>query len=245
MRRVAGGAIVLRQCRTRPQYGREQIEIADGVHLDNDGRPLKGKNSFAKPTFAQTVDGPIMIPYSDGIPARRFPIVNTALTAINFAVWLLYGLPNGDSAISHASFYPCDVSGTYHLGVPWGVGWITAMFMHASLDHVLGHMLFLMIFGKNVEGAFGRLGYLFLFRRGFVATMTQIAMTLVFGSASDAQVPTLGASGPIAAVLGAYLVLYPNSRISTLALWWPINIPAWVFSATGSCTSSSKVITRW
>ena len=85
------------------------------------------------------------------------------------------------------------------------------MFMHAGWDHILGNMLFLAIFGKNVEDAFGRLGYLFLyFCGGFVAAMMQTEMTLLFGTASDAQIPTLGASGAIAAVLGAYFVLYPN-----------------------------------
>ena len=59
--------------------------------------------------------------------------------------------------------------------------------------------------------------------------MMQTAMTLLFGSAGDAQIPTLGASGAIAAVMGAYFVLYPDSRISTLVLWFPVRIPAWIF----------------
>ena len=81
------------------------------------------------------------------------------------------------------------------------VGWITAMFLHAGWDHILGNMLFLAIFGKNVEDAFGRLGYLLLyFAGGFAAMMLQTAMTLGFGTAADAQIPNLGASGAIAAV---------------------------------------------
>ena len=171
-----------------------------------------------------------MIPLSDGVPARRFPVVNVALIAANFAVFLFYELPNGDAAVNHASFYPCDVNDTCHIGIPWGVGWITAMFMHAGWDHILGNMLFLAIFGKNVEDAFGWLGYLvFYFAGGFAAVMMQTAMTLLFGTASDAQVPTLGASGAIAAVLGAYIVLYPTSRIRTLVLWFLVDIPAWVY----------------
>jgi membrane associated rhomboid family serine protease len=171
-----------------------------------------------------------MIPYSDGIPARRFPIVNVALIAANFAVFLFYELPNGDAAINQASFYACDVNGTCHMGVPWGVGWITSMFMHAGWDHILGNMLFLAIFGKNVEDAFGRLGYLlFYFAGGFAATMLQTAMTLFFAPASDAQIPSLGASGAIAAVMGAYFVLYPTSSIRTFLFWFPISIPAWLF----------------
>jgi membrane associated rhomboid family serine protease len=171
-----------------------------------------------------------VIPYSDGVAPRRFPIVNVALIAANFAVFLFYELPNGEAAVNQASFYPCDVVGSCHIGIPWGVGWITAMFMHAGWDHILGNMLFLAIFGKNVEDAFGRLGYLtFYFAGGFAAMMLQAAMTLLFGTPSDAQIPNLGASGAIAAVLGAYIVLYPKSRIRTLVGWFPINVPAWLF----------------
>jgi membrane associated rhomboid family serine protease len=171
-----------------------------------------------------------MIPFSDGIPARRFPLVNVALIAANFAVFLFYELPDPDAAISDASFYPCSVENACSTPEPWGVGWITAMFLHAGWDHILGNMLFLAIFGKNVEDAFGRLRYLvFYFAGGFVATMAQTAMTLLFGAASDSRIPTLGASGAIAAVLGAYFVLYPNSWVHTLVLWLPISIPAWFF----------------
>jgi membrane associated rhomboid family serine protease len=171
-----------------------------------------------------------MIPLSDGVRARRFPLVNVALIVANFAVFLFYELPNPDAAINQASLYPCDVDNACHIGLPWGVGWITAMFLHAGWDHILGNMLFLAIFGKNVEDAFGRLGYLVLyFVGGFAATMMQTAMTLLFGAASDAQIPALGASGAIAAVLGSYFVLYPNSRVLTLVLWFPIRIPAWFY----------------
>jgi membrane associated rhomboid family serine protease len=170
-----------------------------------------------------------MIPLSDGIRARRFPIINVALIAANFAVFLFYELPNSDAAVQQAAFYPCNVDNACHIGVPWGVGWITAMFLHAGWDHILGNMLFLAIFGKNVEDAFGRFGYLALyFAGGFVATMAQTAMTLLF-TTPDAEMPTLGASGAIAAVLGAYIVLYPNSRILTLVFWFPIPVPAWLY----------------
>ena len=88
------------------------------------------------------------------------------------------------------------------------------MFLHGSWDHILGNMLFLAVFGKNVEDAFGHLRYLaFYFAGGFVAMMTQTFMTLAFGTAAEARVPNLGASGAIAAVLGAYFVLYPNSTV--------------------------------
>ena len=139
-----------------------------------------------------------MLPLSDGVPARRFPVVTVLLIVANFAVWLLYELPNLNGAIFHASFYPCTIDGACHGPEPWGLSWITAM--------------------------------IFYFADGFVAMLTQSGMTLLIGSAADARVPTLGASGAIAAVLGAYFVLYPGSRVRT---WiFPIflvRIPAWIF----------------
>jgi membrane associated rhomboid family serine protease len=171
-----------------------------------------------------------MLPLSDGIPPRRFPFVNVALIAANFIVWLFYELPHLNSAVFHASFYPCTVNATCHGPEPWGVSWFTAMFIHASWGHILGNMLFLAIFGKNVEDAFGHLRYLGLYVfGGFVAAQTQAVMTLIGGSAADAMAPMLGASGAIAAVLGAYFVLYPESRVITLVLVFPIRIRAWVF----------------
>jgi membrane associated rhomboid family serine protease len=104
------------------------------------------------------------------------------------------------------------------------------MFMHGSWSHLLGNMLFLAIFGKNVEDAFGRLHYLaFYIAGGFAATMTQTAITLLFGSSAAARVPNLGASGAIAAVLGAFFVLYPEARIRTLLGIWLIKVPAWLY----------------
>jgi membrane associated rhomboid family serine protease len=171
-----------------------------------------------------------MIPLSDGIPARRFPFVTVALIVACFAVWVGYELPQLEASIAHASFYPCSVDGSCHAPEPWAVSWFTAMFMHGSWDHILGNMLFLAIFGKNVEDRLGHLGYLaFYVVGGFVATVTQTLVTLLAGTAADASVPTLGASGAIAAVLGAYFVFYPNSRVLTLIGIWPVRISAWIF----------------
>jgi rhomboid family protein len=171
-----------------------------------------------------------VIPLSDGISARRFPWVNVALIVANFAGWIFYELPHLDSSILHASFYACAVNGSCHAPEPWGVSWFTAIFMHGSWDHILGNMLFLAIFGKNVEDAFGHLRYLaFYLAGGFVAMMTQAFVTLVAGTGAEAHVPNLGASGAIAAVLGAYYVLFPDSKVLTLVVVFLVRIPAWVF----------------
>jgi membrane associated rhomboid family serine protease len=171
-----------------------------------------------------------VLPLSDGIPARRFPIVNVSIIAANFAVWLFYELPHLQSSVFHASFYPCTVNNTCHGPEPWGVSWITSMFLHGSWDHILGNMLFLAVFGKNVEDAFGSLRYLvFYFAGGFAATLTQTAMTLLFGTTAEARVPNLGASGAIAAVLGAYFILYPHSTVRGLIVIFPAQLPAMFF----------------
>ena len=171
-----------------------------------------------------------MLPLSDGLPARRFPVVNVAIIVANFAVWIFYELPGLQSAVLHAAFYPCTVNGSCHGPESWGVSWITAMFLHGSWGHILGNMLFLAIFGNNVEDAFGRVRYLiFYFAGGFAAFMTQTLTTLLFGTAADAHVPNVGASGAIAAVLGAYFVLYPNSTVFGLVVFFPVRVSAMFF----------------
>jgi rhomboid family protein len=171
-----------------------------------------------------------MLPFSDGLRARQFPIVNVLLILANALVWLLYEVPDLRHAVYHASFYPCGVDGSCHAPLPWGVAAITSMFLHGSWSHILGNMLFLAVFGKNVEDAFGHLQYLaFYLVGGLVAGATQTAMTLLFGTAGDARVPTLGASGAIAAVLGAYLVLYPRSQVRGLVGIIPVRLSAWFF----------------
>jgi membrane associated rhomboid family serine protease len=172
----------------------------------------------------------VVLPLSDGLRARSFPFVNWAIIVANFAVWLFYELPNLNHAVFHASFYPCAVNNTCHAPEPWGVAWITSMFLHGSWSHILGNMLFLAVFGKNVEDAYGHLQYLvFYFAGGLVATLTQTAVTLWFGTAEAARIPNLGASGAIAATLGAFFILYPSSTVFGLIVIWPAWLPAWVF----------------
>jgi len=186
----------------------------------------RGGSALAAPS---RIVGP-MLPLSDGLPARRFPVVTVALIAANLAVWILYELPDLEGTIAQASFYPCDVDNSCDAPEPWAISWFTAMFMHGSWDHLLGNMLFLVIFGKNVEDAFGRLRYLaFYVAGGLAATALQTAMTLLFSSDAGARIPMLGASGAISAVLGAFLALYPHARIKTLVLVFFVQIPAWAY----------------
>jgi len=174
-----------------------------------------------------------VLPLFDTIPVRRFPLVTYGLIAANLAVWL-WELGQRGSRIDDYAFYPCAVSGPCegaargHL--PWPEGVLTSMFMHAGWLHVLGNMLFLWIFGNNVEDAMGRLRFLaFYVAGGFAAALTQTWLTLHFAGAHAASVPNVGASGAIAAVLGAYLVLLPHARVVTLLFGFlPVPLSAFV-----------------
>jgi membrane associated rhomboid family serine protease len=161
-----------------------------------------------------------VLPLFDNIPVRRIPVVTYGLIAANFAVWFWeLGARNG--RIDHYAFYPCSVSGPC-VGVPhghlaWPEGTLTGMFLHASWLHILGNMLFLFIFGNNVEDVMGRLRFLvFYLAGGYAAALTQTFVTIHWAGAQAASIPNVGASGAIAAVLGAYLVLLPGARVVTL-----------------------------
>jgi membrane associated rhomboid family serine protease len=161
-----------------------------------------------------------MLPLFDDIPTRRFPLVTYALIAANFAVWF-WELSARAGRIDHYAFYPCAVSGpcfgAAQNHVPWPEGTLTSMFMHASWLHILGNMLFLLIFGNNVEDVMGRLRFLvFYVAGGLAAALTQTWVTLHWSGTMAASIPNVGASGAIAAVLGAYLVLLPHARITAL-----------------------------
>ena len=144
-------------------------------------------------------------------------------------MWIFYELPHLGSSVFHASFYACTVDGACHGPEPWGVSWLTSIFMHGSWDHILGNMLFLAIFGKNVEDAFGHLRYLaFYLAGGFVATMTQTAMTLWPGRPPT---PACRRSAPAAR---SPPCLAPTScsirsRVLTLVFVFLVRIPAYVF----------------
>ncbi len=161
-----------------------------------------------------------MLPLFDNIPVRRAPLVTWGLIAANFAVWFWeLGARNG--RIDHYAFYPCAVRGPClgpardHLAWPEGV--LSSMFLHASWLHILGNMLFLFIFGNNVEDVMGRLRFLvFYVAGGFAAALTQAYVTLHWAGDRAASIPNVGASGAIAAVLGAYVVLLPRARVVTL-----------------------------
>src|SRR5262245_15730547 len=169
-----------------------------------------------------------VLPLRDNVPTRRFPIVTLLLIATNVAVWVLYQLPNLDRSVNELGYHPCEVDGSCPtVGEGWLLTAITSMFLHGSWTHLLGNMLFLWVFGNNVEDAMGRVRYLvFYFFAGAAATATQTFVTLGWGTAADAMLPNVGASGAIAGVLGAYFVLLPRARVLTLFVVIPKEVPA-------------------
>jgi membrane associated rhomboid family serine protease len=177
-----------------------------------------------------------VLPLKDNVPTRSFPLVTVSLIAANTIVWLWERSTGVESAVLHDGYYPCSANGPCvapaslvpHL--PWYEGAFTSMFLHASWAHILGNMLFLWIFGNNVEDALGRVRFfLFYIAAGIVAITVQSVVTLAFSNAAGASVPNVGASGAIAGVLGAYIVLLPNAKVLTFIFFIIREIPAMVF----------------
>ena len=176
-----------------------------------------------------------MLPLRDNLPTRRFPIVTVALIAANIVVFALYqGAGEGEgfvTSVNDFAFRPCEVEESCPTaGEGWLVTLFTSMFLHAGWLHLLGNMLYLWVFGNNVEDTLGRPRFIAFYVLGGVAAMaTQSAVTLMFGTQADASIPNLGASGAISAVLGAYFVLHPHGRVLTYVFPFFIFLPAVIF----------------
>ena len=177
-----------------------------------------------------------MIPLKDDIPTRRTPIITIALIAINVLVYFVLeqgGLGLGQTGNERVVEYgaiPVEIShpGTEcvadqnvsqiacgrDLGDAQAVWWLTlftSMFLHGSLLHLAGNMLFLWIFGNNIEDSMNRLVFI-----GFYVLGGLAALGLQVVTDANSAIPTVGASGAIAGVLGAYARIYPRARVVTL-----------------------------
>jgi membrane associated rhomboid family serine protease len=191
-----------------------------------------------------------LIPLKDDIPTRRFPIVTVALIAINVIVYFLLeqGLwdlgQTGNERVFEYGAIPREIThpGTECLtdpsftqircgdGLdpdqpPWWTTIFTSMFLHGSLLHLGGNMLFLWIFGNNIEDSMNRAVFVAFYLLGGL-----VAVGLHVLSDTGSAIPTVGASGAIAAVLGAYARLYPRARVVTLVfiiiIFTVITLPA-------------------
>ncbi len=179
-----------------------------------------------------------MIPLRDNVPTRTFPIVTVGIIVVNAIAWFWELSGRGvDYHVVKDGYYPCSVQGpcepiqigstvfSHHLS--WWEGTFTSMFLHGSWEHILGNMLFLWIFGNNVEDALGKVRFFFWYlAAGVAATALQTFVTLMFGTTRDASIPNIGASGAIAGVLGAYFVLLPRAKVLTVIFFFLREIPA-------------------
>lgn len=172
-----------------------------------------------------------MIPLKDINPTRRFPVVTIVLIVTNSVVFIyemLLGPAAGQSFIASFALIPRDLfSGMegQQGAIPAGLTVFTSMFLHGGLLHVGGNMLYLWIFGNNIEDSMGRIRFLvFYFLCGAVAAYSH-ALTN-----PDSPVPMIGASGAVSGVLGSYLLLFPRARVLTLVVFGffirPVMVPA-------------------
>ena len=166
-----------------------------------------------------------MFPLRDNIPTLRFPAVTVTLIVLNTFVYFFLqdaflGLPDGgttgDWPVDTYAEIPCELTGSDPCAAapggpsPW-LTVFTAMFMHGSILHLGGNMLFLWIFGNNVEDSMGPVKFVLFYLLGGIAAA---ALQIAIDPGSD--IPNLGASGAVAGVLGGYLLLFPRARVITL-----------------------------
>jgi membrane associated rhomboid family serine protease len=162
-----------------------------------------------------------LFPLKDDIASRRFPVLTVSIIAICTLVWFLFEQSlwelssTGQERVTEFGAIPAEISDpgkqTAPGDAPWWITIFTSMFMHGSFLHLAGNMLFLWIFGNNIEDSMTRPRFLAFYLLGGVAALAgQVAMD------PSSTSPTVGASGAIAAVLGGYALLYPRARVITL-----------------------------
>ncbi|HEX2128737.1 MAG TPA: rhomboid family intramembrane serine protease [Solirubrobacterales bacterium] len=160
-----------------------------------------------------------MIPLRDNAPTRHFPVVTVGLIVANVLTYFLFqdgGTVAAEGPVREYAYQPCEVNDSCPVeGEDWPLTSFTSMFMHGDIVHLGGNMLFLWIFGNNVEDAMGRIRYVvFYLLAGYAATALQTGVTLEI-SPESAAIPNLGASGAISGVLGAYLLILPHAKVLT------------------------------
>ena len=158
----------------------------------------------------------IIVPLGDDAPRLRFPLVTTMIIAfctIIFALQISF-VDDVGAFFKEFGFMPYR----------WDFTVFTSMFLHANIFHLIGNMLFLWIFGDNVEGRFGRFGFSFFYLAcGLVATVIH------FFANTSLDVPSIGASGAISGVMGAYIILYPHANIRLFFIYKVMDTPAWLY----------------
>jgi membrane associated rhomboid family serine protease len=195
----------------------------------------------------------MLFPISDDNSDRHItPYVTWAIILVNILVFIFLQGMGGNAAFTYAfstvpeeiltntdmvtnskivrdmaSGQSFEMPGLQVTPIPVYLTMITSMFMHGSIGHIAGNMLYLWIFGDNLENRMGHIRYLaFYLICGVIASLSHVFFTQVVGA--DPLIPSLGASGAISGVLGGYLLLYPTRRVNALLGWIIIAIPSWV-----------------
>src|SRR6266700_4108195 len=181
-----------------------------------------------------------MFPIRDDQPRFSTPYVNYFIIALNVLIYVFFELPlqmqggrHFEALIFQFGFVPEHLTGALAGAPQYSISAslltiFTSMFLHGDLFHIIGNLWFLWIFGDNIEDRLGHFSYLiFYLLCGFAAAFTHIILNL------GSNLPTVGASGAISGVMGAYLLLYPRAKVLTLVVlivfftfWW---LPSWVF----------------
>jgi len=165
----------------------------------------------------------MLLPLRDDNPTRLVPVVTVGLIAINVLIFIYQitlAPDDGRLFIYQFGAIPAAVFGSQSLpsevvAIPATLSVLTSMFLHGGFMHLIGNMLYLWIFGNNVEDAMGHIRFLiFYLVTGVAASMTHFLMDI------DSTIPTIGASGAISGVLGAYILLYPRAQVLVLIFLW-------------------------
>ena len=179
-----------------------------------------------------------MFPLRDENPTTLSPLSTLGVIAACSAVWVfLQGAGMSEetyySSICNLGVIPAELTGSFNMSTQegpcptGGIGWpalFTSMFSHGSWMHLIGNMWFLWIFGNNIEDAMGHIRFMaFFILTGLIADGAHIFLS------PDSSIPTVGASGAISGIMGAYFILYPKARIETFVFYHVVPIPAWAF----------------
>jgi membrane associated rhomboid family serine protease len=213
--------------------GREKLQTPEGGRAED--RPRRKRARLPNPVrFRYSASGPldVFIPLKDEARSRSFPAINILLILINVAVFF-YQLSLQTTLSRHAYENFIILNGTVPSRIPAFLSGhasfehaflplVTSLFLHGSLLHIAGNMLFLWVFGDNIEDYFGHLPYLLFY---FFCGIGSGLLHVIFNWGSP--VPAIGASGAISGVMGAYAVLFPRERILTLVFIFLVPIPAY------------------
>jgi membrane associated rhomboid family serine protease len=169
-----------------------------------------------------------MFPLRDSVSSRYVPVVTWLIVAANTLVFLFSLMLNNAQLQGFVNTFAFIPASWQSNPVWWAISLFTSMFLHGGWLHFISNMWILIIFGDNVEDRMGPLGFLAFYLLGGVA-----AGLLQFAVLPNSTIPTLGASGAIAAVMGAYVILFPNARVVTLIplffFFTTVNIPAFLY----------------